>query len=59
MSETIIVGAIILVAAGYTVYRLFFKPSCGCGSDCGYSSGKSKDKTKGCSKEQGSCCCGK
>ncbi|MDR1607057.1 MAG: FeoB-associated Cys-rich membrane protein [Deltaproteobacteria bacterium] len=31
--QEVIVGLILLAAAGITVYRIFFKPSCGCG--CG------------------------
>ncbi|MDR2077104.1 MAG: hypothetical protein LBP61_09300 [Desulfovibrio sp.] len=29
--ETILVGAIVLAAAAYTVYRLFVRRDCGCG----------------------------
>jgi hypothetical protein len=29
--ETILVGAIVLVAAAYAVYRLFVRRDCGCG----------------------------
>lgn len=60
MLENIIVGVILVAAAGFTVYRLFFRPSCGCGSDCGCGKGKC-----GCSgpdedhKDGGGCCCGK
>lgn len=39
MLENIIVGIILVAAAGFTVYRLFFRPSCGCGSDCGCDKG--------------------
>ena len=34
MWDAIIVGAIVLAAAGYALYRLFMRPSCGCGCDC-------------------------
>lgn len=54
--ESFIVGAIIVVAAGYAGYRLFAKPSCGCGSDCACS-GKKKTAEKG--SDNGSCNCGK
>lgn len=58
--ESVIVGAIILAAAAYAGYRLFAKPSCGCG-DCGgcacSSSGPKKDSKNACA-HQG-CNCGK
>ncbi|MDR1086189.1 MAG: hypothetical protein LBP22_15365 [Deltaproteobacteria bacterium] len=31
--QTAIVAVILLAAAGITIYRVFFRPSCGCG--CG------------------------
>ena len=34
MWDSIIVGAIVLAAAGYALYRLFMRPSCGCCGDC-------------------------
>ena len=34
MWDSIIVGAIVLAAAGYALYRLFMRPSCGCDCDC-------------------------
>jgi hypothetical protein len=37
--QTVIVAVVLLAAAGITVYRIFFKPSCGCG--CG---GKKKGR---------------
>ncbi|MDR1873192.1 MAG: hypothetical protein LBS60_14940 [Deltaproteobacteria bacterium] len=36
--QTVIVAIILVAAAGITVYRIFFRPSCGCG--CG---GKKKN----------------
>lgn len=51
MIENIIVGIIILAAAAFTVYRLFFRPSCGCDPSSGCGSG--------CGCGQGSCDCGK
>ncbi|MDR0549984.1 MAG: hypothetical protein LBI10_11335 [Deltaproteobacteria bacterium] len=52
--QTIIVAAILVAAAGITVYRIFFKPSCGCG--CG---GKKKGRplSDDPSLESDSCCC--
>lgn len=48
MIEKIVVGIILVVAAGFTVYRLFFRPSCGCGPECGC--GRDPDSPKcGCS----------
>lgn len=64
MIEKIAVGIILVVAAGFTVYRLFFRPSCGCGPGCGC--GRDLDSPKGgCSgygkdtKSNGGGCCGK
>lgn len=54
--EAIIVGAIIVVAGGYAIYRLFVKPSCGCGSGCACS-GDTKDKKNGSG--HSGCNCGK
>lgn len=69
MLENIIVGAIILAAAAFAVYRLFFRPSCGCGSDCACAGQKGKESTSEaggtaaspgtCCGENGKCCCGK
>ncbi len=63
MLDTIIVGAILLAAAGYAVYRLFMRPSCGCGCD-GCSSAPSKrpddSRSTACSGNgAGGCSCGK
>lgn len=57
--ESIIVGLIILAAAVFAVYRLFFKRDCGCASDCDCSSSGKKpgdcDSGKGtdCGKDCG------
>ncbi len=40
MLETLVVGVIVIAAAGYAIYRTFKAPSCGCGSGCGCSPGK-------------------
>ena len=63
MLDTIIVGAIILAAAGYAIYRLFMRPSCGCDCDGCSSSPPRHPKTNGsttCSGNgTGGCSCGK
>jgi hypothetical protein len=33
--ETIIIAVIILAAVGFSVYKIFFRPSCSCGCGCG------------------------
>ena len=37
MWEGILVAALIIIAAVYTIYRTFFAPSCGCGTGDGKS----------------------
>ncbi|SBW09064.1 hypothetical protein KL86DPRO_50056 [uncultured delta proteobacterium] len=57
MVDAIVVGLIVLAAAGYLVYRYVFKKSggcsCGCGGGCGGDSGKS------CGSASVSACCQK
>lgn len=52
MWDAIIVGAIVLAAAGYAVYRLFARRSCGCGC------GTVKSPRNLGSSQTGSCSCG-
>ena len=51
MAETIIVGAIIVAAAAYTLYRLVYKRSCGCGDGCSCSNKAPADLRSGCNCE--------
>ena len=41
MLETIVVMALVGIAAAYAIYRLFRSPSCGCGSNCACTAPKS------------------
>ncbi len=50
MSEGMLVGAIVLAAALFALYRLFVRPKCACGCDCAAVRGAGKD---------GPCSCGK
>ncbi len=71
MLENILVGIILVAAAAFTVYRLFFRPSCGCGSDCGCAKGGCECGKPGANgtlveigkpghtTKGGGCCCGK
>ncbi len=58
MWEMIIVAAAIAAAAAYTVYRIFARPSCGCGGACGGHSPVSGGKHTCCGGDSG-CGCGK
>lgn len=63
MWDTIIVGAIVLAAAGYALYRLFVRRSCGCGCDsCPPRPDRPRDEGQAGSGRDGSdhsCSCGK
>lgn len=54
--ENIIVGIIILAAAAFAAYRLFFRPGCGCGCDCAVSC---KQEKQGCCGDKSACGCGR
>lgn len=60
MLENIIVAALVLSAAAFTVYRVFFAPSCGCGKEDGKScaSGASCCKQSASTPKAGSSPCG-
>lgn len=52
MSDEIIIGIILVLAIAFVVYRVFLRPSCGCGEGCGNCSSKGKKS----SSAQHSCC---
>gem|GEM_PF-4540095 len=54
MAEGILVGAIVLAAAVFAVYRLLVRPQCGCACGSGRHTGSSC-----CSDKKGACSCEK